>query len=201
MPAVSKSQQQAAGIAHAVEKGDLPQSKLRGASKQMFKSMKSGDLNKFASTKRKGLPNHMEGMPVTAKELFIAERDDAPNLGLGKTGLRFARMTSKQAFKPAAGGKSDAKWATSAKLRAELAHEKPGGKMKSMDKAGKVPSAVKESKWIKGAINPKHKGYCTPMTKSTCTPRRKAFARTMKKHHGFHEAVSPANVVKALLDD
>lgn len=25
------------------------------------------------------------------------------------------------------------------------------------------------------------------MTKSTCTPRRKAFAETMKKHHGFHK--------------
>jgi len=45
----------------------------------------------------------------------------------------------------------------------------------------------KKGNWIKGAVNPKHKGYCTPMTKSTCTPRRKAFARTMKKHHGFHK--------------
>ena len=35
--------------------------------------------------------------------------------------------------------------------------------------------------WIQGAVNPKHKGYCTPMTKSTCTPRRKALARTFKK--------------------
>lgn len=41
--------------------------------------------------------------------------------------------------------------------------------------------------WIKGAVNPKHKGFCTPMTKTTCTPRRKAFAMTMKKHHGFHK--------------
>ena len=40
--------------------------------------------------------------------------------------------------------------------------------------------------WIKGAVNPAHKGYCTPMTKETCTPKRKAFAMTMKKHHGFH---------------
>jgi len=49
-----------------------------------------------------------------------------------------------------------------------------------------MPSA-KSGNWIKGAVNPKHKGYCTPMTKSTCTPRRKAFAMTMKKHHGFHK--------------
>lgn len=41
--------------------------------------------------------------------------------------------------------------------------------------------------WIQGAINPKHKGYCSPMTKSTCTPHRKALAMTFKKHHGFHE--------------
>lgn len=49
-----------------------------------------------------------------------------------------------------------------------------------------TPTA-KKGGWIKGAVNPAHKGYCTPMTKSTCTPRRKAFAKTMKKHHGFHE--------------
>ena len=40
--------------------------------------------------------------------------------------------------------------------------------------------------WISKAVNPKHVGFCTPMTKSTCTPRRKAFAQTMKAHHGFH---------------
>lgn len=35
--------------------------------------------------------------------------------------------------------------------------------------------------WIKDAVNPKHKGYCTPMSKPTCTPKRKALARTFKK--------------------
>jgi hypothetical protein len=34
--------------------------------------------------------------------------------------------------------------------------------------------------WIKMAVNPKHKGYCTPMSKSTCTPRRKALAMRFK---------------------
>lgn len=48
-------------------------------------------------------------------------------------------------------------------------------------------SVAKEGGWIQKAVNPKHKGYCTPMSKKTCTPRRKAFAKTMKKHHGFHE--------------
>ena len=36
-------------------------------------------------------------------------------------------------------------------------------------------------KFLKAAINPAHKGYCTPMSKSTCTPRRKALARRFKK--------------------
>lgn len=45
----------------------------------------------------------------------------------------------------------------------------------------------KSGGWIQKAVNPKHRGFCSPMTKSTCTPRRKAFAMTMKKHHGFHK--------------
>jgi hypothetical protein len=40
--------------------------------------------------------------------------------------------------------------------------------------------------WIKGAINPEHKGFCTPMTKSTCTPRRKALAMRFKKGGDLH---------------
>lgn len=48
--------------------------------------------------------------------------------------------------------------------------------------------------WISKAVNPAHKGYCTPMTKSTCTPRRKAFAMTMKKHHGFHAMGGNADI-------
>lgn len=38
----------------------------------------------------------------------------------------------------------------------------------------------KDKNWIQGAVNPKHKGYCTPETKKTCTPKRKALARTFK---------------------
>ena len=56
------------------------------------------------------------------------------------------------------------------------------------DYSGDILEQLKAGGWIKGAVNPAHKGYCTPMTKSTCTPRRKAFAETMKKHHGFHKA-------------
>lgn len=41
---------------------------------------------------------------------------------------------------------------------------------------------MKKGGWIKGAVNPAHKGYCTPMSKSTCTPRRAAFAGRAKAH-------------------
>jgi hypothetical protein len=58
MPATSKAQQQAAGIALAAKRGDIPKSKLRGASKEMAK-MGGGSLRKFAATKRKGLPKHV----------------------------------------------------------------------------------------------------------------------------------------------
>lgn len=53
--AVSQAQQQAAGIAHAAQKGEIPASELQGASKEMAKMGKK-DLKDFASTKHKGLP-------------------------------------------------------------------------------------------------------------------------------------------------
>jgi hypothetical protein len=38
-----------------------------------------------------------------------------------------------------------------------------------------------EDKWIQGAVNPEHKGYCSPESKPTCTPARKALAKRFKK--------------------
>lgn len=57
--AVSKSQQQAAGAALAAKRGDAPKSKLKGASKEMAK-MSTKELEKFAGTKHKGLPDKKE---------------------------------------------------------------------------------------------------------------------------------------------
>lgn len=96
------------------------------------------------------LPQHVEGR-MTARMMFHRERvsegrDDAPKLGLGKTGLKFARMQSKEAMKPAKGGQSDAKWQTSLELRSKLAGESPTSKMKNKDAVGKVPHAFKESR-------------------------------------------------------
>jgi hypothetical protein len=56
MPAKSKKQQMAAGAALAAKRGDKPKSSLKGASKQMAKSMSEEELKKMAGTKRKKLP-------------------------------------------------------------------------------------------------------------------------------------------------
>lgn len=56
MPAVSKAQQKAAGAALSAKRGDTPKSQLKGASKEMVKSMTEKELRDMAKTKRKRLP-------------------------------------------------------------------------------------------------------------------------------------------------
>jgi hypothetical protein len=58
MPAKSAAQQKAAGAALSAKRGDTPTSKLRGASKSMVESMSETELEKMASIKRKGEPEH-----------------------------------------------------------------------------------------------------------------------------------------------
>lgn len=57
MPAKSKAQQKAAGAALSAKRGDTPKTKLKGASKEMAKSMTEKELEELAETKRKNLPN------------------------------------------------------------------------------------------------------------------------------------------------
>ena len=59
MPAKSKAQQKAAGAALAAKRGEQKVSKLKGASKSMHESMTEEQLEEFASTKRKGKPEHV----------------------------------------------------------------------------------------------------------------------------------------------
>ena len=58
MPAKSAAQQKAAGAALAAKRGEKPKSSLKGASKSMAQSMSQSELEKMASTKRKGKPEH-----------------------------------------------------------------------------------------------------------------------------------------------
>ncbi|UFW66732.1 DUF3008 family protein [Rhizobium laguerreae] len=54
----SKAQQKAAGAALSAKRGETPKKELKGASKQMVESMSEKQLEEFASTKRKGKPEH-----------------------------------------------------------------------------------------------------------------------------------------------
>lgn len=56
MPAKSKAQQKAAGAALSAKRGDARKSDLKGASRDMYETMSEKQLEEFAETKRKGLP-------------------------------------------------------------------------------------------------------------------------------------------------
>jgi 2-methylcitrate dehydratase PrpD len=58
MPAKSAAQQKAAGAALAAKRGETSPSSLKGAAKEMYSSMSEQELEEFASTKRKGKPEH-----------------------------------------------------------------------------------------------------------------------------------------------
>src|SRR5258708_20570458 len=64
MPARSKKQQMAAGAALAAKRGKRPKSSLKGASKQMEKSMSENQLKDFAKTKRKKAPSKKRSMNI-----------------------------------------------------------------------------------------------------------------------------------------
>ena len=59
MPAKSKAQQKAAGAALAAKRGEESASELKGAARSMYESMSEEQLEEFASTKRKGKPDHV----------------------------------------------------------------------------------------------------------------------------------------------
>jgi hypothetical protein len=58
MPARSKAQQKAAGAALAAKRGEIDKRELKGASREMYDSMSEKQLEEFASTARKSLPEH-----------------------------------------------------------------------------------------------------------------------------------------------
>ncbi|WP_269495183.1 DUF3008 family protein [Castellaniella sp. S9] len=58
MPAKSKAQQQAAGIALAAKRGDKKVGELKGASKSMYESMSEKELHELADTETRDKPKH-----------------------------------------------------------------------------------------------------------------------------------------------
>lgn len=59
MPARSKAQQRAAGAALAAKRGETPKRALKGASKEMMRSMSEAELEELASTARAKLPERV----------------------------------------------------------------------------------------------------------------------------------------------
>jgi len=60
MPAKSKAQQRAAGAALSAKRGETKVSELQGSSKDMYDSMTEDELEDFASTDRKDLPDKVD---------------------------------------------------------------------------------------------------------------------------------------------
>jgi hypothetical protein len=60
MPARSKAQQKAAGAALAAKRGEQKVNALKGASREMYKSMNEKELEDLASTSHKGKPEHVQ---------------------------------------------------------------------------------------------------------------------------------------------
>jgi hypothetical protein len=59
MPATSKAQQKAAGAALSAKRGDTPKSELKEPARGMAESMSEAELERMASTSRKGKPEHV----------------------------------------------------------------------------------------------------------------------------------------------
>ena len=56
MHATSQKQQKAAGAALSAKRGEIPRETLKGASRQMVKTMSEDQLEEMASAKRSDLP-------------------------------------------------------------------------------------------------------------------------------------------------
>ena len=69
--AVSKQQQKLMGLALAYKRGDVPEDEVSDTVRDLAKSMSTDELEKFAGTKHKGLPDKVdEGKSSTGYELY-----------------------------------------------------------------------------------------------------------------------------------
>ena len=77
MPALSQQQQKLMGLALAYKRGDVPDSQVSGKIKKLANAMTNSDLEKYASTKHKGIPKKVENK-LSVEELrnMIADAVD-----------------------------------------------------------------------------------------------------------------------------
>ena len=64
MPAKSKQQQKFFGVVKAMQAGDLPK---KGAAGKVAKDMSKKEVDKYAGTKHKGLPDKVDEIEITEK--------------------------------------------------------------------------------------------------------------------------------------
>ena len=103
MPATSKAQQRLMGLVKAVQAGDVPKSKVTKKIRQMAKDMKKKDIDKYAGTKHKGLPNKVEenGRAImksisNAKKGAVAKGGGyAPFIKMGKNSWKQPKTNTK----------------------------------------------------------------------------------------------------------
>ncbi len=60
MPASSKAQQKAAGMALSAKRGETAKSDLKGAAREMYDSMSESELEELARGGRGGKPEHRD---------------------------------------------------------------------------------------------------------------------------------------------
>lgn len=105
MPARSKAQQKAAGIALAAKRGEIDQSKLAGAARQMSDSMTEEQLEELASKDVEQLPPKVpkeSKEPAKAEEVPAESSEAALKRPIGKGGRRPAKKAAKKAPKKVA---------------------------------------------------------------------------------------------------
>jgi Protein of unknwon function (DUF3008) len=91
MPAKSAAQQKAAGAALSAKRGKTSPSKLKGASRGMYKSKSEKQLDEFASTKRKGKPEHVsKSLAKSSSSRSTARKSPARKSTTRKTTVRKA---------------------------------------------------------------------------------------------------------------
>jgi hypothetical protein len=86
--AVSKQQQKLMGLALAYKRGDVPDSEVSDTVKDLAKSMSTKELEDFASTKHKGLPQKKEDNEITNRSAAMKPQ----TYNDPKTGRKKVRM-------------------------------------------------------------------------------------------------------------
>ena len=83
--AVSKQQQKLMGLALAYKRGDVPDSEVSDTVKDLAKSMSTKELEDFASTKHKGLPQKKEDNNISNRSATLKPQTyNDPNTGQKK---------------------------------------------------------------------------------------------------------------------